>query len=165
MTHSIDITISGVVASQPLVFSTTGDVAFTRFRVASTCKFRSINGEWKNAKTQWFTIKAWSKLAENIVTSVNKGDKVIVYGRLQIETWKTENTNNIDVCIHAISVGQDLCYGKTLGYEKNIFCKNKKDDNYQFEMGNYDNTFSDINASAFAKNSKVEVYDESTSLC
>lgn len=165
MTHSIDINVSGIVATQPTQITTTKGDAFTRFRLASTCKFRSPNGEWKNSKTHWFTVKAWGKTAENIVSSVSKGDHLLVFGRLQVETWKKDDINGTDVCIHAISLGQDLCFGRTIGYERNIYEHKNYSELYSHNVNNSANNVFDIDVESFTKNSAIETYDETVSLC
>ncbi|QPK94538.1 single-stranded DNA-binding protein [Actinomyces sp. zg-332] len=165
MTHSIDINVSGIAATQPTQITTSKGVAFTRFRLASTCKFRSPNGDWKNSKTHWFTVKAWGKTAENIVSSVSKGDHLLVFGRLQVEVWKKENSNGTDVCIHAISIGQDLCFGKTSGYERNIYSGQNSSEYNSYDEDTSSNNAFNIDVESFTKNSSIETYDETVSLC
>lgn len=166
MTHSIDVNVSGIVATQPIQLSTSKGGSFTRFRLASTCKFRSPSGDWKSSKTHWFTVKAWGRMAENIVSSIKKGDSLLVFGRLQVENWKNEESHGTDVCIHAVSLGQDLCFGRTLGYERNIYnTKNFDQTANENISNNIDEAFSNIDVESFTKNSVIETYDETLSLC
>lgn len=166
MTHSIDVNVSGIVATQPVQVSTSKGVSFTRFRLASTCKFRLNTGDWKSGKTHWFTVKAWGKMAENIVLSVSKGDSLLVFGRLQVENWKNDDSHGTDVCVHAVSVGQDLCFGRTLGYEKNIYDSKTYPQNIDENISNdVNDAFSNIDVESFTKNSVIETYDETLSLC
>lgn len=58
---SIEVKVNGITATNPLEFLTAKGNLFTKFRLASTPRYK-INGEWKNGKTQWFTIKAWERM-------------------------------------------------------------------------------------------------------
>lgn len=44
------------------------------------------SGEWEN-DADFFNVVAWFKLAENVAESLNKGDRVIISGRLSQESW------------------------------------------------------------------------------
>ena len=58
----------------------------------------AVNRRWQNRQTQeweeqvsFFDIKAWQQLGENAADSINKGDRVVVTGRLEQRTWETDN--------------------------------------------------------------------------
>ena len=51
----------------------------------------------------------WKSLAENVGTSLNKGDRVTVEGRLTQKTWiRPDGTPSVKLVIDARSVGVDL---------------------------------------------------------
>lgn len=58
------------------------------FSVAVTPRKRD-GDEWKDGETYWVTVTAWNKLAENIAESFNSGDRVIVYGRIEMKDGYT----------------------------------------------------------------------------
>lgn len=60
------------------------------FSVASTDRFRDSDGEWKDAPTEWTTVKAWGQLADNIKDAWNSGDRVFVYGRVEMKNPYTD---------------------------------------------------------------------------
>lgn len=163
-----DISIAGVVGTNPLGITSSDGTLFTRFRVAVTKKYRDNNGELKYGKTQWLTAKAWGNTAENILSSVNKGDPVILSGRLQIENWHKEDKKGIDVCVHLNSIGLDLKYGKISAFERVSRYKNNDSVKANYDIDpNHDssNAFDEINIEAFTENSDVKVYDQSSVLC
>ncbi|MFD0530150.1 single-stranded DNA-binding protein [Kitasatospora arboriphila] len=44
-------------------------------------RFDRGTGDWVDGETSWVTVVAWRWLATNLVSSVNKGDPVVVSGR------------------------------------------------------------------------------------
>ena len=42
-------------------------------------------------RVSFFDVVCWQKLAENVADSVSKGDRVVVSGRLEQQTWETED--------------------------------------------------------------------------
>ena len=60
----------------------------TRFHVAASRNYTSSDGERKE-ETEWFSVVAWRKLAEQCSQFLQKGRKVYVEGRLQTRSWDT----------------------------------------------------------------------------
>lgn len=60
---------------------------------ASLCKFSvAVNRVWykdqqKQEETSFYNVVTWGDLANNVSASVQKGDRVIVSGRLQQRSW------------------------------------------------------------------------------
>ena len=59
----------------------------TTFRIASSRTFTTKDGE-KKQETEWFTVVAWDKLAENCNQFLSKGRKAYVEGRLKTRSWE-----------------------------------------------------------------------------
>ena len=78
-------TIHGKVGKEPeLKFSKSG-TAVIEFSVA--CSY----GRDDKKTTTWFEVKAFGQLAENIGASVNKGDTVLVSGRLETSEYQKKD--------------------------------------------------------------------------
>jgi single-strand DNA-binding protein len=108
------IAVSGIVATQPNVISTGDDLKITSFRLASTQRrFDRGRDRWVDGDTNWYTVTTFRQLAVNVGTSVVKGDKVVVTGRLRIREWESGEKKGINVDIEADSVGHDLAWGTT----------------------------------------------------
>ncbi len=80
-------------------------------RVGQTPRIRR-NGEWADGETTWFTVTAWRTLADRVADSVNKGDAVIVHGRLSTRTWTDEKGQLVTTLeVEASYMGHDLTRG------------------------------------------------------
>lgn len=87
-----------------------GDKVAT-FRVGSTPR-RFRRGEWEDATTIWYTVKAWRGLAEHVAASVTARQPVLVHGRLEADTWQREDgTTAVRYVVVASAVGHDLSRG------------------------------------------------------
>ncbi len=61
-----------------------GDKAYTSFRLATTRRYRDLDGHMQQATT-WHTVKAWEHWAQ-IAASYHKGDTVFVRGYIENST-------------------------------------------------------------------------------
>jgi single-strand DNA-binding protein len=106
------VTIVGNVASTVTYAQTPAGVPVANFRMATTeRRFDRGTGDWVDGETSWVTVVAWRWLATNLVSSVNKGDPVVVSGRLRVREWGEEDRRRTSVEIDARSVGHDLSRG------------------------------------------------------
>ncbi|UYM04252.1 single-stranded DNA-binding protein [Solicola gregarius] len=83
------------------------------FRLGSTSRFRDRDGEWRDRETVWMTVKAWRTLAQNIAASVQRGEPVIVTGRMQAEKWADDGGQHYRDVLVATTVAHDLNRGTT----------------------------------------------------
>jgi single-strand DNA-binding protein len=106
------LTVTGVVATTPRHVLTTEKLPITSFRLASTQR-RYDRGEqkWVDGDTNWYTITTFRQLALNLVGSVEKGQRVVVTGRLQLRDWDNGEKKGLNVEIVAEAVGHDLSWG------------------------------------------------------
>lgn len=65
------------------------------------------NNEWKE-ETSFFDVTAWAQLAENVAASVEKGNRIIVVGRLEQQRWEQEGATRSKVVVIADAIGPDL---------------------------------------------------------
>src|SRR5690625_6412014 len=87
MSDNNQITVRGRVGTDPDIQVTPGGREITRFRLASTRSYRDANGEWRDADTEWFTVKAWGGFAKAVQDSIRRGMPVIVQGIFSCEEW------------------------------------------------------------------------------
>jgi single-strand DNA-binding protein len=83
------VTLVGNVTRDPEIRFTTGGRGVASFGLAVNRRYQS-NGEWQE-QTSFFDVVAWGTLGENAAASLNKGTRVVVYGRLEQRSWETEN--------------------------------------------------------------------------
>ena len=107
-----NITVSGLVATAPRHIVTSEGLPITSFRLASTQRrFDRSNQRWIDGETNWYTITAFRQLAINSATSVGKGDRVVLNGRLRIREWENADRSGTNIEIEADSLGHDLMWG------------------------------------------------------
>lgn len=103
------ITLRGIVGTQPEHRVTGAGLAITDFRLASGQRRRDrTTGIWESTDTNWYTISAYRDLAINIASSINRGEHVVVTGRVRIKTWEKDGRKGTNVEVDADAVGHDL---------------------------------------------------------
>jgi single-strand DNA-binding protein len=120
MSNEIQIAVRGWMGSDPVRHVGPSGVTLAMFRVGSTPRLRDrTTGEFRDGETQWFTVKAWRDLAENVIVSLKKGMPVILRGTLRTETWQSENGERSANVISVDAIGADLANGTTV-YTKTV---------------------------------------------
>jgi len=108
------ITITGNVATPPERKRTSTGVAITTFRVASgQRKYDRAAGAWSDAGTNWYTVSVFRTLADHAYESLQKGDRVILTGRLRLRDWDNGTRRGTAIEIDADAIGHDLLWGTT----------------------------------------------------
>ncbi|WP_125774925.1 single-stranded DNA-binding protein [Antribacter gilvus] len=108
------VTVNGYVGTKPVVYRSAATGAeWTSFRVGSTRRvINRATGEWADGPTIWFTVKAWREAGRNVAGSIDKGDPVLVHGRLAVEQWEgPDNQQRSTLVVLATSVGPDVTRG------------------------------------------------------
>lgn len=107
------ITVTGLVATEPRHIVTSEGLTITSFRLASNQRRfdRSANA-WIDGDTNWYTVTSFRQLGTHVATSVEKGHRVIVTGRVRIRDWSTEDKKGTTIEIDAEAVGHDLTWGR-----------------------------------------------------
>jgi len=106
------ITLTGLVATEPKNIFTNEGLAITSFRLASTQRrFDRANQRWVDGDTNWYTITSFRQLAVNVSTSIKKGERAIVTGRLRIKEWDNGEKQGTNIDIEAEAIGHDLAWG------------------------------------------------------
>lgn len=109
------LTVLGNVGSDVRQIVTAKGALLTSFRLASTPRRPDREtGEWVDGTTTWYSVCAWRNLADNIAASLNKGDPVIVHGRLRTVAWERDGRSGETLEIEAVSVGPDLNRGRAV---------------------------------------------------
>jgi len=104
MAFNNSITITGNVTREPELRFTPAGAALCEFGVA--WNLRKQNGE---DEAMFFNVTCWRSLAENVAESIDKGDRVIVTGRLNWRSWETDAGEKRQVVdIQAEEVGPSL---------------------------------------------------------
>lgn len=83
--QAIPITVIGNLVRDPE--SKGNDGSITKMRIASTERIND-GKEWKDGDTAYFDVACFKTLAENAMSSLKKGDKVVVHGKLKYREFE-----------------------------------------------------------------------------
>ncbi len=84
------VIIIGNVGSDPEMRFTPNGNPVTSFRVATNWRYTTSQGE-RREETEWFSVVAWNRLAEQCNQFLTKGRLVYVEGRLRSRTWEGQD--------------------------------------------------------------------------
>jgi single-strand DNA-binding protein len=101
------VTLIGNLTRDPELRFTTGGRGVASFGLAVNRRYQQ-NGEWQE-QTSFFNVVCWGDLGGNAATSLTKGSRVIVTGRLEQRSWETaENEKRSVIEVVADEVGPSL---------------------------------------------------------
>lgn len=108
------ITLTGLIATPPRHVVTSEGLAITNFRLVSNQRrYDRAQERWVDADTNWYTITSFRHLAINASTSLQKGERVVVTGRLRLREWDNGEKQGLNVDVEAEAIGHDLAWGTT----------------------------------------------------
>lgn len=83
------VSLIGRLGAQPEVVTFDSGRTLARFSIATNESYKNKDGEWQE-NTQWHNLTAWGKTAELIAKLLNKGQEVLVEGRLVNNSYETK---------------------------------------------------------------------------
>ena len=86
MAYDNTVTVVGNMTRDPELRFTANGVPVTDFGLAWNTKDKD-----GNEAVSFFDITCWRDLAEHVAESLGKGTRVVVYGRLDQDTWENED--------------------------------------------------------------------------
>jgi single-strand DNA-binding protein len=101
MAFNNTVTVVGNVTRDPELRFTPNGAAVTSFGLAWNRK-----GQSDEEIVSFFDITCWSGLAENVAESIHKGDRVVVYGRLDQRSWENpegERRSKVEIVADDVS--------------------------------------------------------------
>ena len=84
------LTIIGNVGNEPEMRFTPNGKPVTSFSVATNWLYTSSEGE-RRQETEWFSVVAWNRLAEQCNQFLAKGRLVYVEGRIHTRNWEGQD--------------------------------------------------------------------------
>jgi single-strand DNA-binding protein len=125
---SESFTVSGLVATTPRHLVTQEGLPITSFRLASSKRrFDRAKKIWVEGETNWFTINSFRQLAINSASSISKGDRIVVSGRLKVRDWDNGERSGTSVEIEADCLGHDLVWG-TSEFSRTVLVREDPED-------------------------------------
>jgi single-strand DNA-binding protein len=117
------ISVAGLVATTPRHLVTQDGLPITSFRLASSQRrFDRSQNKWVDGETNWYTITGFRQLAINSSTSISKGDRILVNGKLRVRDWDNGERAGTSVEIEAESIGHDLSWGNAV-FTRNVLVR------------------------------------------
>ena len=103
------ITLSGNLTQDPVLRITKSNKPVASLRVACSERKRTESGDWVDGESIFIDVTCWNQTATNVTSSLNKGDTVVVSGKLKQRDY-TDNEGNKRIVyeIDADSVGAEL---------------------------------------------------------
>jgi single-strand DNA-binding protein len=84
------VTITGNLTRGPELRLTPGGQATATFGIAVNRAWTNRRAQARQEPTSFFDVVAWGPLAENAASSLAKGARVVVTGRLDQRSWETQ---------------------------------------------------------------------------
>jgi single-strand DNA-binding protein len=114
------ITVIGNLVKDPEKKDLGSGKVLAKLRLASTERVQDASGSWKDGETAFYDVVCWRSLAENVSSSLSKGNRVIVHGKLKYREFdRKDGTKGNAFEIDAIEVGQSLTFKKSSFSNKN----------------------------------------------
>lgn len=104
--------VSGNLTKDPDLRYTNSGRPVTSLRIASSERVRNAQtGAWEDAPTVYYDIQAWGNLAENIVNSLERGDRIVAEGRWHETKWEDkEGVERERVYLSARDLGPSMIF-------------------------------------------------------
>ena len=80
------VCLVGRITVKPELKQTTNGIATTRFNLA-------VNRTYDNKQTDFIPVQVWRKQAENICRYLDKGNRVSIEGRIQVDSYTDKEGN------------------------------------------------------------------------
>lgn len=82
-------TLVGRLGTDPERIGSTG----ARFRLSSSDRVKNEQGQWEDKDQTWTTVKVWGKNSDYVLSTLKKGQEVIVIGTMAEDTWTDKEGN------------------------------------------------------------------------
>ncbi len=107
------VTVIGNLTREPELKYTASGTAVCSFSVAWNRKDQN-----QQDVASFFDVTCWREMAEYAAESFSKGQRVIVYGRMEQETWEKDGDKRTKIKIVAEDVGPSVRWSAVGGVEK-----------------------------------------------
>jgi single-strand DNA-binding protein len=100
------VTIVGNLTADPEVRVTDSGATLAEIRIAQNKRKRNSDGSWEEGEPMYFQGTVWNDMAENAASSLQKGMRVIVTGRLNYRSWENQEGQNrsvVDIAIDEVA--------------------------------------------------------------
>ena len=110
------VTIAGNLTRDPELRFTPSGQATATFGIAVNRTWTDRQSQERKESTSFFDVVAWGGLAENAATSLAKGARVVVTGRLDQRSWETRGRQALQGRDHGRRPGPEPALGHGAGH-------------------------------------------------
>ncbi len=86
------MTVIGRIVTSPTL-RRAGDQDLVKFRLASNARRRTADGSWEPGNSLYVSVNCWGRLATGVVSSLSKGDAVVVVGFVYTSEYEDREGN------------------------------------------------------------------------
>jgi single-strand DNA-binding protein len=105
------VTVAGRIISDPMRRRVGDGNELVSFRLASNQrKYDKVLQEWVDGDSLYLNVTCWRRLALGVAASLNKGDPVLVQGKLYTKSYEVDGQRRSSVEVTAYAVGPDLSH-------------------------------------------------------
>ena len=83
------VSLIGRLGGTPEFVTTEGGKVLARFSLAVSNNYKDKKGNWVD-DTQWHNVNAWGKTAELVKDNLDKGQEIIIEGRVVNRSYETK---------------------------------------------------------------------------
>ena len=103
--------IIGSLGKDPeLKSSRDGKTQFLKFGMAWSERQRQQDGSYHDGPTVWVQVTVFGRQAQNLAHSLQKGDRVVVTGKLAPESWSSQQGEQTVMAMVAETVAPELTF-------------------------------------------------------
>ncbi|WP_436495047.1 single-stranded DNA-binding protein [Actinokineospora sp. HUAS TT18] len=103
------VTMVGWVAGEITKRRTGDNVPVMSFRLdVHERRYNPETREWIDGERMFVSVHCWRDMGENVATSLRRGDRVIVFGRMYHREYVSGQHQRLSVELDARSIGPDL---------------------------------------------------------
>lgn len=111
MSTKIPVSIAGNLVADPELSIGESGLAHAKLRVAVNQRIQGADGTWHDGESIFHNVSAFRALAENVATSLKKGDPVTVAGELEFRSYEKDGERREARRIVADTIGPVLRFG------------------------------------------------------
>lgn len=109
---SENITLVGNIVGDPEQRTTRAGEVIAAFRLAaSDRRYDRERSQWVDGHTNYYAVSVFGELGRHALSSLHKGERIIVAGRLTLREWETDAKRGLSADVTAVAVGHDLRWG------------------------------------------------------
>ncbi len=89
------VILMGNLGKAPETRTLESGIVMCRFPMATSETFKNRKSGEKTSHTEWHNVVLWRKLAEVAEKYLNKGDKILIEGRIRSRSWEDKESGQM----------------------------------------------------------------------